>query len=260
MAKNDSGRRGGGTRRDGNRGGGAGNRASRRLTRRARRDVRASFKPQFNLLEREQTRAEQDASQYQGQMENLYGGLQNQLAEIGPQYQGQVADIQGNLTGSLGTLTGMLGGTPAGEQAAAAGAFGAVGEGGLAGLASQAARGAGYNASAMRQGAIDQVNYSAAILEELKQFKQALSEQRQDLTGEMAPLILSRIDELKERARQMALANKEFQLRKQATTQGLGLEKARFGLERRERSALAGLTQAQIQALLDKINRQRGGR
>jgi hypothetical protein len=72
----------------------------------------------------------------------------------------------------------------------------------------------------------------------------------------MAPLILSRIDELKERARQMALANKEFQLRKQATMQGLGLEQQRFGLERRSAAALGEFTEAELR---DALNRRGGG-
>lgn len=211
------------------------NRRDRGVRRRARRDIRTAFAPQFAELDRQGTQAGREAEQYQGQVSNLYTGLGGQLGQIGADFQAQLPGIQQGYQAAVGQLASQIPtGLPAAEGAAGGALFGAVGAGGLERLASAGQRGATSNASSLRQAAIDATNYQAAIGEDLQNFRQALREGRMDLVQQMGPMILSRIDELKDRAQQLRLAKQEFQLRQTATMQGLGLDQARFGLDRRQ--------------------------
>jgi hypothetical protein len=191
---------------------------------RARRDVRVAFRPQFQALGRSERAGERDAAQYQDQIQRIYASLQGSLEGLGPAYQAQVGAIQAGLQQALQGLQGGMLSPTASEQTAASVAFGSLGAGSLGQLASAGQRGAGYNTSALRQTAIDQANYQTSVLQDLDNFKKSLSEQRQDLSSQMAPLILSRIDELKDRAAQLRLANREFQLRKLATMSDIGMQ------------------------------------
>lgn len=191
---------------------------SKNFRNRASRDVAAAYQPQYDALDRQQSTAEAQSAEYQQQIENLYNSLSETIGSLGPQYQAQVDQITQGLQSNLGSLASSLpGGLPSAELAGANGAFGAAGAAGLSSLSSQALRGAGYNTSALRQTAIDSANYQTSVLADLQDFRKSLDDQRMDLASQQAPLVLSRVDELRDRADQLALANKEFKLRQSAT-------------------------------------------
>ena len=247
-----------------------GRRGDNRVRQRARRDVRASFAPELQSLQREGQQAEREAQQYSQRIGGMYEGLGQRLAPIGQLLTQQTGALQGGLTSSLEGLQGMLGGvpggemtegTPSGEIEAGKGVFGSIGAGGLSMIGATGAGGAAYNASALRQAAIDGTNYRASIMEDLAQFQQAMRDQRHDITSQMGPLIMSRIDELRDRAQQLRMAKQELALRKTATMSGLGLDKARFGLERQRfgqeqqgREGLAAMIRRLLQQQLDRGN------
>jgi len=190
--------------------GGGGKGGADSLMAQARRDVRLSMHPILQGYKRQGKLAQQDANQAQQRTQDVYGALGTQLQALGDPYSQAMSGISGNLSSELGGLTGLLNGqigqAPGTERAAAAGLLGAIGGGGLSLLASGQARNAGYNTSAQRQGAEQSAVSQQNILTDLANFKSDLSQQKLDAMGQMSPMYLQRLDQLKHEAAQLALS------------------------------------------------------
>ena len=191
-------------------GGGGGKGGADSLMAQARRDVRLSMHPILQGYRRQGKLAQQDANQAQQRTQDVYGALGTQLQALGDPYSQAMAGISGNLSSELGGLTGLLNGqigqAPGTERAAAAGLLGAIGGGGLSLLASGQGRNAAYNTSAQRQGAEQSAVSQQNILTDLANTKSDLSQQKLDAMGEMSPMYLQRLDQLKQEAAQLALS------------------------------------------------------
>lgn len=171
------------------------------LRTRATREIEHSLQPLLSEIGRQESG-----------LGPMYAGLQEQLAPLAGQYQADLGGIQSRYSEGIASLQNLLGGSAgatlggaaAAEAPAATGAFGAIGAGGLGMLAQTGARNVGYQTSALRQSALQQLAE-----------RQDLARRRQDLYSDVPERVLERLDQLREQ-----------RLQQQQLRQGLTSEKA----------------------------------
>jgi hypothetical protein len=195
------------------------------LEKRAARDVKLAQRPELQAYHRAGQQASQQYQTDAQRVQDVYGALSGQLEALAAPYQQQVTDIGTQLTGQIAQLPGIttqsIGAAPPAERAAGTALSSTIGAGTLEQLAAGAARNAAYNTSAQRQAGIESAVTQRNFGVDLQNFLDDLSERRLGVIEERRPLMLQRLDELRDQKFQQRMAEEQ-----------LGLERGQLNINR----------------------------
>lgn len=187
------------------------NRSSQDVNKMAASQVDQALHPYLAQIDLAQTQAKQQYGTDVTKAGNIYQGLQNDLKPLGNQYSAAAKDVSGNLQDSLGALAKDI---PTGgfgqENKAYSDAYGAAGASALGMLSSDAARQAGYQASATRQAGIEQSDVQANYLGDLQNALDQLSQRRQDVMAQAPEMTTNRLNDLMQNQLEGNLSVEQF--------------------------------------------------
>ena len=201
-------------------GGGGGGFTSPR--RQARRDVMLALRPQLRETKRQGTQVRREYDKYAGQMGGLYGLLDTQLADIGGDMGGQFDAIQDRYSGGVADIMGALGQSAAPDQAAFLNTLGSFALAGQNTLGTDMARESAYNASTRRQGGLESMVLGRNIRSDLQDALDMLRDERRDIMRDRGPMVMQRMDTLRQQAFDRSMALKELALRRAAVASANG--------------------------------------
>lgn len=229
-----------------------------KIRKRAKRDVKAAYQPQFDAIHRAKQQAVQEAHQQSRGLKSIYRGLNHQLRPLTANYNSAARGIQSGLQDQLAGLAGMLNmggnvnGIAPGEESAAKMAFGQLGAGGFATLAGDQQRQQAWGNSTLRQSAMERASGQRNLLEDKRQLLDDIRNQRIDLTGEMGPQILTRIDELRDSRAQRRLAQQELELRQKLANKDNSQEDRAYNDTERKAKEAKQYTLSQVERKHDR--------
>lgn len=203
------GKRDGGRKRKGGRRGGSVRNA-------ATRDVGLVIRPQLRELRNQRRGAKRDYRDFNQQMKGLYGALSAEFQDIGNDLGGQFGDIQGDYSGGIADIMGGLAQTTAPDQAGFLNTLGTFALAGQNELSSDQSREAAYNASVRRQGGIEGMQVRRDASGDLRDILDDLRLARRDVMRDRGPLVLSRLDQLRQQQFDKRMALADLALRRRA--------------------------------------------
>jgi hypothetical protein len=220
------------------------------MEKRAARDVKLAQRPELQAYHRAGQQATQQYQTDAQRVQDVYGALGGQLEALAAPYQQQVTDIGTQLTGQIAQLPGIttqsIGAAPPAERAAGTALSSTIGAGTLEQLAAGAARNAAYNTSAQRQAGIESAVTQRNFGVDLQNFLDDLSERRLGVIEERRPLMLQRLDELRDQKFQERMAEEQ-----------LGLQRGQLGVSRGQLDIQRGQLDLQRASLeLDRMATQ----
>lgn len=215
---------GGGGKTGGKKGGGRGGRRGGSVRSAATRDIGLVVRPQLRELRNQRRGAKRDYRDFNQQMKGLYGALSAEFQDIGNDLGGQFGDIQGDYSGGIADIMGGLAQTTAPDQAGFLNTLGTFALAGQNELASDQSREAAYNASVRRQGGIEGMQVRRDASGDLRDILDDIRLARRDVMRDRGPLVLSRLDQLRQQQfdKRMALADLALRRRALAEAGGMG--------------------------------------
>lgn len=206
------GKKGGGKRHRAGRGGGG-------IRRDAKRDVGLAIRPELREIRNAKRGLKRDYRGYANQMGGLYGILGRELGGIGGQMSGEFDEVQGDYTQGVESIMSALGQTTAPDQAGFLNTLGSFALAGQNDLSTDASREVAWNASNQRQGGLESMVLQRNIRGDLQEGLDDLRTARRDVIHDRGPMLMQRMDQLREQQFARSMALKELALRRQALAQ-----------------------------------------
>lgn len=153
---------------------------------RAQTDAKLSTLPQRQALDRERREAGKTYRQGRRVNRRVMGALGRTLRAVGRDYNDESNQIAGGYLSGVSGLSSLFAGMGSPAGAAASAAYGTATGGGMNLLASARQRGAEYTRSTRTQGAIEQKNNAANMLQEFRDTIEEIAQARRDLAQQEA--------------------------------------------------------------------------
>ena len=188
----------------------------------ARRDVMLALRPQLRETKRQGKDVRREYDKYAGQMGGLYGLLDTQLADIGGDMGSQFTANQDRYSGGVADIMAAIGQSTAPDQGAFLNTLGSFALAGQNTLGTDAARETAYNASTRRQGGLESMVLGRNIRSDLQDALDQLRDERRDIMRDRGPMVMQRMDTLRQQQFDRQMALKELALRRAAVASANG--------------------------------------
>jgi hypothetical protein len=182
----------------------------RRMRQNARRDVAVSQAPALNQIGREEALSNQDYLQQNQAYQSAFGGFQDEMQSI-PSIHGDA--IMGRLNDQLGTLQNLMSGggvdmstydlpvgLPTAEVGAGQNLGAAMGAGAMGDIANMVGRDQAFQGMTRMSGALGEKYARENLAQDLQDTLQGYSDRRMTLADQAQPLIMQRMNELRQQA------------------------------------------------------------